>query len=79
MIGNNRQHSQKKRVPHLNLSSKCIGAKELQNYIFREVKLQVKTVVSFTAQGFGQVLKRKQRTFLRGGLILCVLMSISKE
>jgi len=72
MMGNTRQHSQKKKVPYLNVSSKCVGAKVLQNYLFREAKLQVETSGSFTAQQTGQILRRKQCTFLPGGLILCV-------
>lgn len=42
MTENNRQHSQNEIFPYLNLSNKCVEAKVLQNYLFREVKLQVK-------------------------------------
>lgn len=63
MIGSNRQcccGSQKKRVSHLNLGTKCFRVKTLQNDLFGEVKLRVKPPNYFTAKETRQVL-RKQR------------------
>lgn len=51
MLGNIRQYPQKKSLSHFNFSNKCARAKELQNYLFVEVKLKVKIFGSFTAPG----------------------------